>query len=346
LVWFSFLFSASCFSLPIDDLYMAEVLVTGEGPGQLRAGARAGLLQVLVKVSGTVDIESSSLVRNSLRNPASYYDQYSYESTDLTLLVGEEQKPAKLLKLHFEPSAVARLLREANFPVWGSNRPGVLVWVAVSEGQDRRILGEDDVGDVTVTLLDQANQRGVPLLFPILDLEDAYQISTAEVWGAFLDRVDSASLRYNPDAVLTGRVQQEIGNRWSGKWSFRIGSAWQSVENVGFSSEELARRMINLLADEMASRYALGSSQGNVKLMVEGVMDLPDYAELSRYLETLTPVLNSSVIALQDDVVEFELQTEGQYEQLVKIIELDERLVLLSQDERNKKLHYRWMGAL
>ena len=222
----------------------------------------------------------------------------------------------------------------------------MLVWVAVSEGQDRRILGEDDVGDVTVTLLDQARQRGVPLLFPILDLEDAYQISTAEVWGAFLDRVDSASLRYNPDAVLTGRVQQEIGNRWSGKWSFRIGSVWQSVENVGFSSEELARRMINLLADEMASRYALGSSQGNVKLMVEGVMDLPDYAELSRYLETLTPVLNSSVIGLQDDVVEFELQTEGQYEQLVKIIELDERLVLLSRDERNKKLHYRWMGAL
>lgn len=346
LVWFSLFISVQCWSLPVDNLYQAEVLVTSESARQLRTGARAGLLQVLIKVSGRVDVESSSKIRAALRNPSDYYYQFSYESTDQTLLVDEEEMPVKALRLHFEPSAVARLLREANFPVWGSNRPGVLLWVAVSEGQDRRILGEEDPSDAVRSLIDQATHRGVPLLFPILDLEDASQISTAEVWGAFLDRVDRASARYNPDAVLTGRIQQEVGNRWSGKWSYRIGPEWRSVESVGFSSDELARNMVDLLANELASRYALGSSQSHVKLMVEGVSDLPDYAAVSRYLEALTPVLNSSVVALEGDVVEFELQTEGQYEQLVKIIELDERLVLLSQDERNKRLHYRWMGQL
>ena len=40
---------------------------------------------------------------------------------------------------------------------------------------------------------------------------------------------------------------------------------------------------------------------------------------------------------------EFELQTEGQYLQLIEIIELDERLLLLGKDERNERLTYRWI---
>ena len=54
----------------VDDLYVAEVLVADESPRQLRNGARAGLLQVLIRVSGSLKVEESSLVRSSLRNPA------------------------------------------------------------------------------------------------------------------------------------------------------------------------------------------------------------------------------------------------------------------------------------
>jgi hypothetical protein len=121
-------------AIPVEDLYVTDVLVLDESSRQLRTGARAGLLQVLVRVSGTIDVEQSSLVRNSLRNPAAYYYQYSYESTDRVLVVNDEEVPAKLLRLHFEPSAIARLLRDANLPVWGSNRPAVLLWIAISDG--------------------------------------------------------------------------------------------------------------------------------------------------------------------------------------------------------------------
>jgi hypothetical protein len=52
--------------------------------------------------------------------------------------------------------------------------------------------------------------------------------------------------------------------------------------------------------------------------------------------------VSSSIVALDGDIAEFELETEGQYLQLIEIIKLDERLLLLSKDERNKKLRYRW----
>jgi hypothetical protein len=56
----------------------------------------------------------------------------------------------------------------------------------------------------------------------------------------------------------------------------------------------------------------------------------------------LTPVLSSSIVALDSNIAEFELETEGQYLQLIEIIKLDERLLLLSKDERNESLRYRW----
>jgi hypothetical protein len=326
----------------VEDLYVAEVLVADESSRQLRNGARAGLLQVLVRVSGTLKVEESSLVRSSLRNPSAYYYQYSYETTDQSLLVDESEVNAKILRLHFEPSAIARLLRDANLPIWGNNRPSVLLWVAVSEGQSRRILGEADSSEVVAVLVDQARLRGLPVTFPILDIEDASRVSAAEVWGAFLERIDGASDRYSPDSVLTARIRSEPGDRWSGRWSYRTADAWDSLESAGYTSDELIRGMVNELADELAGRFALGSSRARIRLAVENVENVTQYAAVTRYLEELTPVVSSSIVALEGDVAEFELETEGQYLQLIEIIKLDERLLLLSQDERNEKLRYRW----
>ena len=76
--WFIFLFLLlplhTTQAVPVEDLYVADVLVPDDSALQLRTGARAGLLQVLVRVSGRVDVENSSLVRNALRNPAAYYN--------------------------------------------------------------------------------------------------------------------------------------------------------------------------------------------------------------------------------------------------------------------------------
>jgi hypothetical protein len=326
----------------VEDLYLAEVLVADESPRQLRNGARAGLLQVLVRVSGSLKFEESSLVRRSLLNPAAYYYQYSYESTNQSLLLGEQEVNAKILRLHFEPSAIARLLRDANLPIWGSNRPSVLLWVAISEGRSRRILGEADSSEVGEVLVEQAKQRGLPVTFPILDIEDASQVSTAEVWGSFLERIDAASNRYNPDSVLTARIHKESGKRWQSRWSYRDNDAWKSLESVEYSADELVRSMINQLADNLAGRFALGSSRLTIKLKIENVDGVPQYAAVSRYLEELTPVVSSSIVALDNNVAEFELETEGQYMQLIEIIKLDERLLLLSKDEGNGSLRYRW----
>jgi uncharacterized protein len=331
------------YCLPVDDLYMAEVLVVGENQTQLTKGAQAGLLQVLVRVSGTREVENSSLIARDMRKPEDYYYQFSYESTDRSFQIGEETVPARLLRIHFEPSAVAKLLRRAGFPVWGSNRPSVLLWLALSDAGGRRIISETNASEITLALQDQARLRGLPLLFPLLDLEDSASLSTAEVWGMFLGRIDGASERYNPDSVLTGRIQKDTVGRWSASWSYRIEGSWHEIDSVAYSIDEMVRTMVDELVNQLADEYAIDSSRSKVTLTIESVDSIEDYAALSLYLESLSPVLASSVVQVHEAVVEFRLSTEGQNEQLVKLIELDEKMLLLNADESKDVLHYRWM---
>ena len=328
-------------ALTVDDLYVAEVLVTDESDGQRRSGARAGLLQVLVRVSGDPGVEDSTLIGSALRNPEEYYYQFSYESTDKVLMLDGEEVAAQTLRLNFEPSAVSRLLRRGGFQVWGSNRPAVLVWLAVNDGQGRRLLGGADEGPLNTLLDEQSRLRGVPVLFPLLDLEDSAALSTAEVWGAFLGRIRDASQRYNPDVILTARIQQDPISGWSAKWAWYIEGEWQVEDTVSPSMELLVRDKVDLLASELADRYAIDSSRGQVALRVEAVDSLQDYADVSRYVESLAPVVDSSVIRVEGDEVEFRLNTEGQADQLVRVIELDEKMVLINSDDA---LHYRWLA--
>ena len=253
-VWMAVL-PLTCVSIEVDDLYVAEVLVPNESSAHLRAAGKAGLMQVLVRVSGDAQLEEHPLVKKALRRPADYYYQYSFESTDRSLPVTGGKGPAQLLRLNFEPSAVARLLREAGLPVWGSNRPSVLLWIVISEGVDRRIVNETDVSEIVASLSVQAKSRGLPVLFPILDLEDTARISAAEVWGAFLKRIGQASERYEPDVVLTARIREESG-RWVAKWSYRLDDNWFSVELGAMSISDLAKQLVDRIADELAARYS------------------------------------------------------------------------------------------
>lgn len=334
-------------ALTVKDLYKAQVLVpSGADTTDFSAHARAGLLQVLVRVSGSTDVQSNPDVAAALDHPADYYTQYGYESTDRKLTVNGNEIPARILQFAFDPSSIARLLRQAGYAVWGSNRPAVMVWIAVNDKDGRRVLTDDDNSEVLQALTEEARLRGLPLLFPLLDLEDSSHVSTAEVWGLFLDNIDAASVRYNPDVILAGRIQQDGSGQWNGRWSYRIEDNWSGVDDTAFTVEDLVNRMVDKLADELARRYAVGSTRSNLVLKVEDVKTLQDYADVSKYLGALSPVVKLDVADVHGDVVTFRLATEGQGDQLQEIINLDPKLVLQNSGTGTEAnpLYYRWMG--
>ena len=289
-------------------------------------------------------MDTNQIVKSALLRPQQYYDQYSYEKPEMSPDSAEVQESGQILKIHFEPGAVARLLREAGLPVWGSNRPSSLIWLAVENEFGRIILSDNSDDELVRLLFIEAQRRGLPILLPLLDLDDEANITAAAVWGGFQGKVDDASGRYDPDAIVSGRIYQGPDGEWLANWFYKTVGEWHNIHSLSIHASDVIGEVIDQLADSLAQRYALDSTRSNVWMRVDAVEQLSDYVQLSRYLADLTPVLEVSTVRVEGDEVLYQLSTEGKVGQLVELIGMDQKLMYLgSVGTDSRELQYRWL---
>ena len=340
-------------AVTLENLYQAEVLSESQSDAQRRIDASEGLSQVLMRVSGRSDILQNPVIVAALKTPEQYYSEFSYARVEA---VNDEavalpqpgldplpaETPRQVMRIRFAPSLIAKILREADLPVWGSNRPSVLSWMAIDDESGRQVLGEANPSLFAKTLNQAARVRGVPLLLPLWDLEDSRGVSSSEIWGRFLGRIEAASKRYSPDKILVFRAESEFSNQWRGDWSLGEGGQWRSGTVYGESQAQLATALVGVLASVLSEQYAVTSTRSEVRLTVEGITEIQDYAEVSRYLEGLTQVMSVQPVRILTDMVEFKLRSEGEVQQIIDVIALDRKLSLLRLDESSSTLWYRW----
>ena len=340
-------------AVTLENLYQAEVLSESQSDAQRRIDASEGLSQVLTRVSGRSDILQNPVIVAALKTPEQYYSEFSYARVEagndeaaalpqpgLDPLPAET--PRQVMRIRFAPSLIAKILREADLPVWGSNRPSVLSWMAIDDESGRQVLGEANPSLFAKTLNQAARARGVPLLLPLWDLEDSRGVSSSEIWGRFLGRIEAASKRYSPDKILVFRAESEFSNQWRGDWSLGEGGQWRSGTVYGESQAQLATALVGVLASVLSEQYAVTSTRSEVRLTVEGITEIQDYAEVSRYLEGLTQVMSVQPVRVLTDMIEFKLRSEGEVQQIIDVIALDRKLSLLRLDESSSTLWYRW----
>jgi len=340
-------------AVTLENLYQAEVLSESQSDAQRRIDASEGLSQVLMRVSGRSDILKNPVIVAALKTPEQYYSEFSYARVEAVndaaaalpqpgLDPLPAETPRQVMRIRFAPSLIAKILREADLPVWGSNRPSVLSWMAIDDESGRQVLGEANPSLFAKTLNQAARARGVPLLLPLWDLEDSRGVSSSEIWGRFLGRIEAASKRYSPDKILVFRAESEFSNQWRGDWSLGEGGQWRSGTVYGESQAQLATALVGVLASVLSEQYAVTSTRSEVRLTVEGITEIQDYAEVSRYLEGLTQVMSVQPVRILTDMVEFKLRSEGEVQQIIDVIALDRKLTLLRLDESSSTLWYRW----
>ena len=332
-------------SVLINDLYVAEVTTVSQSDAQRRRDAGTGLLDVLVRVSGRVDIVEHPLVAAALRTPEDYYTEFSYQTienggSDAELSAPTPQK----MQIRFEPSLISDLLRLAGLPVWGSNRPSVLFWVARGFGAERSVLGEGSSGVFAQSVRERAESRGVPVYFPVWDLEDSSRVTASEIWGRFLDRIEAASERYSPDKLLVVRVEKRYAGQWHVDWSYGDQGEWRVGTLLKASETEAAVALVDEITELLSAQYAGTSARSALRLNVEGISGVAALAEVERYLQRLSSVLDVRLRRVKGDLLTFDVRSEGDLEQLIDLIALDRDLTLLSSDVGASTVWYRWSG--
>ncbi|MCG6868356.1 MAG: DUF2066 domain-containing protein [Gammaproteobacteria bacterium] len=322
--------AASAHGVPLDTLYDAEAPVaTGEEPDRNK-GFRDALAEVLVRLTGKTDAARRPESQEILGRAGDFVEQFRYRDSGL-------EEPAYLIWVRFDGPALEEAVSQAGLPVWRSERPAVLVWLAVAGGVgDRRLLGESDAEPATRTLKDAATRRGVPVVLPLLDLEDRKHVGVADVAGGFDDNVRHASVRYGPDAVWIGHARGGRDGYWKVDWRLYLGSEVLDWRSEGTSLQGAVEQGVEGLADRLGARLAVldrSQSPDRVILEVDGVASMRDYARLQRYLSGVGRVSVFRPWRVEPGHAAWLLQLRGNPDDLVSEISLGTTLTEVPPEE-------------
>lgn len=348
----------------VTNLYQQSELVVGQGVEERRQATAKALASVLVRVSGQPQALNYPEVKAALANPDSYMEAFRYESGNETLERDGEQVPATTVVLNFSQISVENLLRQSGLPLWPANRPSVLVWLVTDDlNAGRQMVSLQDNPELADAIKDEARERGLPLVVPLMDLEDQVSLNANDLWNLDQSAIASASTRYKPDAVLIGRYSQTSSGRWISAWTLLHKSNRQVFDSEGDTDTVLLREAVNSTSDYLADIYGINHrnvASDAVVMDIEPVGEFSDYVKVLSYLEGLAVVRELNLLALEGNQVRVNLFMDGDISQLKGALDLDRRLIpvmttssggsvnmpetLAPQGSEQNPLRYSWSG--
>ncbi len=294
----------------VDNLYTVRVdrslsAVPGQAVRTREEEIRFALTQVLTRVTGRLDAALEPALADMLEN----VEQYVVQS-------GTIDRSTFLVT--FDARAVEAALIAREQPIWGSERPLTVLWLAIDDGQGQRdILAAADSSsdqspefqELKARFREQifaiGEERGLPLALPLMDLEDMSAIGFVDIWAGFGAQIERASIRYGADSVVTGRARVS---------SFGVDVEWTLLrdgQRISLGGGAL-RNGLDRLADLYAAEFStLGGTQTTI-ISILGVETLEDYGRVMRYLESLS-ILDSigTEIDFDDDALSVTVVARG-----------------------------------
>lgn len=317
-------------AVEVRDLYLVKLPVAQQGRTVLWNASLKGFKEVLVRKSGSSEILSSPEVQRAYRKVTSYLQRFEYASQE-----DNSEFPYEIA-LYFEPRLIDNLIQEAKMPLWGSNRPLTIIWLAVEENFERKIVLEsEEEQSLYPRLKENAVRRGLPIIMPLMDLEDELAVSISDIWGRFPSTIKQASLRYPSDVVMYGRINQ-VGETWQGKFGYINQDQEVAFDALGESQQEVIANMMDTLADRLCDKYCVVQEIGQKNELLINVTDISNFKQFKaaeNYLADLSSVNKVEVIKVTKYDVLFKLTLLGQINSTVEGIALSQKMIAVEPPE-------------
>jgi len=313
----------------VDDLYSITVprsleLAPGQAPRTLEGEIRFAMGQLLTRVTGRLDAALEPDLADLLENASDFVVQRGPLDRD-TLLVT------------FDARAIEAALVARDQPIWGPERPLTLVWLAIDAGQgERGILSAGDAltdvspeflqlqADFRAELATVAEERGLPLTLPLMDLEDMGALDFVDIWAGFNSQVTQASSRYGADATLIGRARQT---------QYGVNVQWVLLEDG--EQFTLAGTTLRDGLDHLADFYAAEfSTLGGVRatlITIVGVETLDDYGRVMQHLESVSLLDSVSPEELVGGALSLRVAARGGAAVLERVLGLSSMLTPIAE---------------
>jgi hypothetical protein len=365
----------SCFGLQIEGLYEYRVAVENESDAERNRAFRDALKAVLLKVTGERRWLQSPVLQQAIGNAQSYVEAISYSSelveissdvivqdqlaqvttdqrgveiTNFSISSVPEDREKRYINVSFAQSLLDDLLASADIPIWDSNRPSVMVWMALQNNEgERSMLTADSNPQIIGLMKNFAAERGLPIIFPVLDFEDRRALTEDDVWALDEEAIRNASDRYGADSVLSGRLHFTVSGELVGLWQFIFQGQAEVFDGFDKELAPYLNEPLDRITNQLASYFAIVPETGSlqiVRLRVEGIKNLSAFSALLTYIGSLGLVENVSTAEFDGQRLELNLRLLGDAQQLYEVIALDRDLLPITNTQRASESvqHYRW----
>jgi hypothetical protein len=312
--------SATALAATFPNLYTVTVELPPNTPNRQTQVDRVGMAQLLTRVTGRRDAATAAEL-------APLIDSAS------TLVTSRGRVDRERDSVGFNAAAIVSALNLVNWPVWGAERPSTLLWIAVDFGDGQRALmgatpatdeWSPELAELMMQLRDEidavASERGLPITYPLLDLEDRNAIDFAEVWGGFEGLISAASERYNADGVLVGRVTV-TGFGLDVRWSFL-----DETRSSAVLGSDL-RGGVDWLADRYAAEYSTIGGPRVAHILVLDVTSVDEYGRVMSYLESQSVLQSVDVDGFEGTTLRLRVAVRGDDRVVERVLTLGGVLV-------------------
>lgn len=365
----SVLCSAPLNAAPIS-LFEASVEVEGDTSAERRRAAPIALRQVLIKASGDMRVfERYPSLREALATASNLMASYQIDQRVVIPEAGladtvnapelRSEQYQQLITIGFEPTAIRQLLRRAGAPFWQLPRQGAIVWLAWQRDGQREIVGVDQLPNMVELINREAEQRGLPIVHPLLDLAERQRIDVDDIWSSDLRKLEAASEAYDKGAILFGKVAQTYDQRYLGEWSSVVNGRVTSTQAIEVeSAADFVAAGINLVTEQLADLYAarggIGVEGDEKVLIIDSVDSVEAYQSLMTLLENINAIDQLTLKQVEQSQLRFHFKSVATIDKIANLLSLNEHLQLLENftsgdfdtlrvgDKQNNTLHYRW----
>lgn len=339
------LFGPVLHGLPVTGLYQQRVAVENESETERDRAYQTAFRQMIVKVTGDDRWLEQARIESAATSAGDYVQAFAYTTEAAAGRIAGQ----RFIEVQFSAPLINQLLASGDIPVWGSNRPSVLVWMVLQDaGGQRSMLGPETSPEIIEIMRRFGEQRGLPIIFPLLDIEDRRNLSTDAVWTQDELAIRAASNRYDPDSILAGRLLFTATGELVGLWQFLFMGETEVFDGFDADLEAYLEQPLSRITSSLSSYFALvpGAQGGqSVRLRVDGVRDFTDYSALIDYVRGIGLVQLVNIVSVDGERLELVLDLQGDADQLFNLIALDRDMlpVNASDGAGSNLLHYRWM---
>ncbi len=319
---------APAWAVIVEDLFTVELPIADQTTSLRLEAFSEAFRQVVIKVSGSDEALQSPALERPIESSARYVKQFRYITRNQP---GADEFDAGrlIIRIDFDQQLIESLLRENNFPVWGRERPSSLLVISYDVNERIRLVSQDATPDLIESLDKAASRHAVPVLFPLMDLQDIALVKISDIVSRQYENINTMAVRYAPDALLVGQIIGRSGEGWQGDWEVRFADQIFKWKYRAPGKQEVLDQVIRHLAKILALEYALEDHrrvEQSLLLSVSGVEGIDNLIRIQNYLQSLNVVDNARVAMVNRDVVTYRLKLLNDPEDLQRLIDFGEML--------------------